>query len=689
MKKPLKPHLTQVPQPSDRSRKSKKPLHFRDEIRTAFISYAFIPVAALFVLITLCAGIIWSVGINRKAEGDCATICAVLEEAVENYMQKAAELSGLSGAGSVGANQPGAGSVLENAVQPGAVLQSSGAQTASLDINRMKTDKNLVSEAYSSLKEFVRKQSIAANFAVVDNDFAVLLQGDSSQTFRIPAYQKEIEWGPLQRMAQNPRNAVLEISHEYSASALDEIIIGSAVVGGAEIVVGGADANGAETATSAAETVGGIYPAINSGYLIFAMTGKNVQDALRSISSPYVITDSFRNVFVTTNRYYLDDMNRLSAAYRTDNGAISITGNDAVYRSDICGGSLSVYTIIDISQMKKAITTLVLLAVILLVFLSAAMFLSGEKIAADKTRTIDELVAAFHDVEDGILENRVDIRGNVEFQTIGEAYNKMLDDIKRLIAENEKETKAKYISELKQLEMQFNPHFLYNTLATVRYLVKLDPDGAVRTIVSLSELLRYSLNSENSYVELAEDLKYIENYLAILETRFGSKFSFDIIVSDDCMDAVIPKLIVQPVIENAVKYGFEGVPSMRISVRAEKAATNWARLPNAGGRFDGAEHSGASSGGGNCENLLLLTISDTGSGMDAETLKQVQSLLSTPENATNHIGLFNVQRRIKLLYGEKYGLTVESGQGEGTVVRIRLPYRTTSKGGRRDESNNR
>lgn len=615
------------PRDSQTSRKSKKPLHFRDEIRTAFISYAFIPVAALFVLITLCAGIIWSVSINRKAEGDCNTICAVLEEAVENYMEKAAELSGRS-------NTPG-------------TMGATGVEEAATgpDINRMKTDKNLVSEAYSTLKEFVRKQSIAANFAVVDNDFAVLLQGDSSQTFRIPSYQKEIEWGPLQRMAQNPGNAVLEISHEYSASALDEIIIGSAVVGG----------SGEQ----------------NSGYLIFAMTGKNVQDALRSISSPYVITDSFRNVFVTTNRYYLDDMNRLSSDYRTENGAISITGYDAVYRSDICGGSLSVYTIIDVSQMKKAVITLVLLAVILLVVLSVAMFVSGGKIAADKTRTIDELVVAFHDVEDGILENRVDIRGNVEFQTIGEAYNKMLDDIKRLIAENEKETKAKYISELKQLEMQFNPHFLYNTLATVRYLVKLDPDGAVRTVVSLSELLRYSLNSENSYVELAEDLKYIENYLAILETRFGSKFSFDIVVSDDCMDAVIPKLIVQPVIENAVKYGFEGVPSMRISVRAEKAASSGAQYSSAG------------------ESQLLLTISDTGSGMDEETLKQVQSLLSTPENATNHIGLFNVQRRIKLLYGEKYGLSVESGQGKGTVVRIRLPYRTASKGGRRDESNNR
>ncbi len=258
----------------------------------------------------------------------------------------------------------------------------------------------------------------------------------------------------------------------------------------------------------------------------------------------------------------------------------------------------------------------------------------------------------------------------------------MLDDIKRLIAENEKETKAKYISELKQLEMQFNPHFLYNTLATVRYLVKLDPDGAVRTIVSLAELLRYSLNSKNSYVELGEDLKYIENYLAILETRFGSKFSFEINVSDECKNAVIPKLIVQPVIENAVKYGFEGVASMHISVSAEELIEGDASAtPGADARFDGTERSGTASG----ENLLLLTISDTGSGIDAETLKQVQSLLSTPENATNHIGLFNVQRRIKLLYGEKYGLTVESETLRGTVVRIKLPYRVSFSSAQEDE----
>ncbi len=571
----------------------RKPVHFRDEIRTSFISYAFIPVAALIVLITLCAGIIWSVGITRKASGDNGLICSVVEEAVDNYILKVKEQSGI-------------------------------------DISRMKTDLSFVSETYSLLKEYSRKQLISANFVVIDEDYTVLLQGDSSQTFRIPSYQKEIEWGTLRRMAANPGTPVLEISHEYSSGALDEIVAGCSVVNDGRI----------------------------AGYLLFVITGKSVQDALKSISSPYVITNAYSDVFVTTNRYYLDDMNRLSSVYRTEAGGVHITGSDAVCRNDICGGSLSVHTIIDITQMKKAMTTLVLLAVVLLVVLSVAMFVSGGKIAADKTRTIDELVTAFHDVEDGNLENRVNIQGNIEFRTIGEAYNKMLDDIKRLIAENEKETKAKYISELKQLEMQFNPHFLYNTLATVRYLVKLDPDGAVKTVVSLAELLRYSLSSKSSYVELGVDLQYIENYLAILETRFGSKFSFGISVSDDCHGAVIPKLIVQPVIENAVKYGFEGVASMKISVSAQKD-----------------------------EDFLLLTIADTGSGMDEETLSTVKSLLSTPENATNHIGLFNVQRRIKLLYGDDYGLSVESERGRGTVVRIRLPYRCgedTVSGGRND-----
>ncbi|MBO4501463.1 MAG: hypothetical protein J5760_04400, partial [Clostridia bacterium] len=286
MKKPRNSREPDVTRAFMSSRAAKKPLHFRDEIRTAFISYAFIPVAALFILITLCAGIIWSVGINRKAQGDCLQICAVLEEAVQNYMQKAAELSG---AGAVPGENTGSTMADKADGTPSGVASDGTLGAVGLDIPRMKIDKTLVSEAYSALKEFSRKQSIAANFAMVDEDFSVLLQGDSSQTFRIPAYQKEIGWGPLQRMAQNPGKAVLEISHEYSASALDEIIIGSAVTSGAG--ASGASNTGGVVASAAGgevleSTESGAASTEQSGYLIFAITGNNVQDALRSISSP-------------------------------------------------------------------------------------------------------------------------------------------------------------------------------------------------------------------------------------------------------------------------------------------------------------------------------------------------------------------------------------------------------------------
>lgn len=579
-----------------------KAIHFREELRNSFLFYALIPGAAFILIISMFSGIIWYQSVNRKATSDNLEICGIIEESIENYRRQALTARALC--------------------EP-----------------LMVADRTRLSETYSSLKEFVRKQTLSANFAVVDAHFNVLLQGDSAQTFRIPEYQKEIAWGPLQRMIQSPDQSVLEISRNYSSSGLDEIVIGAAA--------GEND--------------------MSLGFVLFMITEKSVQEALKDISSPYVITNSFRDVFSATNLYYLDSMNRLSSTYTASPGKVQVSGSNAIFRSDICGGQLSVYTIIDISQMRKATRTLVVLTVILLVILTGGMVISANRIAADKTRTIDELVNAFRQVETGNLENHVDIQGNVEFQTIGEAYNKLLDDIKRLIAENEKETKAKYLSELKQLEMQFNPHFLYNTLATIRYLIKLDPDGAVRTIVSLSELLRYSISSENSYVELEKDLKYIENYLAILETRFGRKFSFSINIADETQKAIIPKLIVQPVIENAVKYGFEGVERMSISVSAEKVTASSAEK--------GRQIEVDGDGGEFQQDCLCLTITDTGCGMMPEVFGQVRSLLENPENATDHIGLFNVQRRIRLLYGAEWGMSIESEPGKGTVVRIRLPFR--------------
>lgn len=577
----------------------KKQLHFKNEIRNAFLLYALVPVSVIIVLITLICFILWSLSINRQIKNDCRTIMEALESPVTSYAEKAAE-------------------------------------PVSASFASFETGRKSISKVYSSLNEFVRKQNISANFIIVDEDCNILLQANSAGTFRIPDYQKNIGWGPLQRMARNSEKTVIEVSSDYSAGGLAEIVIGHA------------------QAQSSS----------HKGFLLFTISAQDVQNTLKDIRSSYVITDTFGNVFTTTGNYWLDDFGKLDASYRTTAEHITITGDTAVFRADIADGALSIYTLTDISQTRSALIILTVLAVLLTVLLSAGMVVSAGKIARDKTASIDELVAAFHNVEEGNLENRIHIQDNIEFQTIGDAYNKMLDDIKRLIAENEKETKAKYISELKQLEMQFNPHFLYNTLATVRYLIKLDPDGAIRTIVSLSELLRYSIKTESSTVDLESDLMYIQNYLTILKTRFGKKFNFELTIPDNCIHAQIPKLMLQPVIENAVKYGFENVAGMKITVTARKAF-----------------------------GMLLLTLSDTGCGMSEEMLSQVNALLASPENASDHIGLSNVQRRVQLMYGPEYGITVSSTAitdieenpdttaepEHGTTVVIKIPFQEAAK----------
>lgn len=563
----------------------KTKLHFKNEIRNAFILYALVPVSAVIVLITVICFCIWSVGINRQIKSDSFLIQEALESSVYNYAEKAAE-------------------------------------PVSASFASFETGRRSISKIYSSLNEFVRKQNVSANFILVNQDYSILLQADAAQTFRIPDYQKSIAWGPLQRMDRDTEKTVIEVSNEYSASSLAEIVIGHVQ---------------AESSS-------------HKGYLLFTISGKTVQEALKDIRSTYVITDRFGSVFTTTNNYYLSDFGKIDDMYRTNPGKVMVTEDTAVFRTDIADGALSIYTLQDISQTRTALILLIILAVLLVLLLTIGMVVSAGKIAREKTKSIDELVSAFHDVEEGNLENRVNIQDNIEFQTIGDAYNKMLDDIKHLIAENEKETKAKYISELKQLEMQFNPHFLYNTLATVRYLIKLDPDGAVRTIVSLSELLRYSIKTESSVVTLESDLKYIENYLNILKTRFGEKFDFSLDIPENCLNAQIPKLMLQPVIENAVKYGFEGVSHMEITVSARKAY-----------------------------GLLLLTLADTGCGMTEAMLAEVNELLASPENAAEHIGLSNVQRRIQLMYGPEFGISVTSVAGtdnpHGTTVTMKIPFK--------------
>ncbi|MBP3710170.1 MAG: sensor histidine kinase [Treponema sp.] len=475
-------------------------------------------------------------------------------------------------------------------------------------------DAAALSKAYGALKTFVHAQNTAADFTLLSPSYEIILQGSSDAGFIVPTWQNDFTWGALGRMQKKRGQAVVEIASEYNARQQPEIITGRAVVQNDVLV----------------------------GYLVFSIGEKNFQMQLHG-SLPYAITDSKGVLFACSNASFGNQMNRLQKSYR-QNRQFFFTGDYAVFYTDTADALFSVYTFSNVAQMKTIFLLIIITTLSLLGFVISGLLVSAKKIAEEESRTITQIVEVCGEVERGNLGKRLSVDGNIEFQKIAAAYNNMLDTVQRLVDEKSRETHERYVAEIKQLEMQFNPHFLYNTLENIKFLIKLNPDMAQNTILRLSELLRYSINNDISVVPIGEDIRYIENYLSILKLRFNEKFSYVIDVPPEVYDCAIPKLIMQPLIDNAVKHGFADTESMTLKIAAHVASQK-----------------------------LVIIIQDDGAGIADKTLLEMHSLLDAQSNRTNHIGLYNVQRRIQLMYGEQYGMQLDSVFGEGTVVRITLP----------------
>lgn len=207
--------------------------------------------------------------------------------------------------------------------------------------------------------------------------------------------------------------------------------------------------------------------------------------------------------------------------------------------------------------------------------------------------------------------------------------------------------------ELRALQSQVNPHFLFNTLATIAAQSTLE--SAPRTTqltLALSRLLRYNLRRIRDTVTLREELASVRDYLLIQEARFEGRLRVEIAVPADVLDTRVPVLSVQPLVENAILHGLEA------------ADDGWLRLAARRSRGD-----------------VEIEVSDNGQGMDLERLKQVleQKDLGTGAGHTTGLGLYSVNKRVQYFFGPEYGLSLDSRPGRGTRAVIRLPF-TASRG---------
>lgn len=288
-----------------------------------------------------------------------------------------------------------------------------------------------------------------------------------------------------------------------------------------------------------------------------------------------------------------------------------------------------------------------LFVVFILAFFLFILAIINAYISSKITNPIQELEKSVNALEAGDLDTKVYTGGSYEIRHLGRSIGHMAGQIKVLMDDIVAEHESKRKSEFDTLQSQINPHFLYNTLDIIVWMIENEQKAeAVKVVTALARFFRISLSKGKSIILVKDELEHVRNYLMIQQMRFKNKFTYTIEAEPDTLELASLKLMLQPLVENAIYHGMEFMDGDgEIEVRVSREGED-----------------------------LWFVIRDNGLGM---TREQVLSLLSEHPHVTSRrgsgIGVKNVNERIRLYFGEEYGLLIESEPDEGTVIRIHLP----------------
>ncbi len=292
----------------------------------------------------------------------------------------------------------------------------------------------------------------------------------------------------------------------------------------------------------------------------------------------------------------------------------------------------------DFSRIRAMAVVIIILAIFVMIF-------ANQFVAVRVVQPLKSLEDSLKGI--GIYkEPQIYIGGSPEIQHLGETIRSMVEQLRKLTDDIVKEQEEKRKSELDALQSQINPHFLYNTLDSIMWMVEAEKyEDAISMVQALSRLFRISLSKGKNIITIGEELQHAQNYVDIQKYRYKNKFVSYFDIEEGIEKYKTIKLIIQPLIENAIYYGMEYMDG------------------------DGEIHVRAYTKGED----LYIEVEDNGLGMQKE---QVESLLTDDTRIRSKgsgIGIRNVHQRIQLYFGKKYGLEIKSEPDEGTIVRIHLP----------------
>lgn len=416
-----------------------------------------------------------------------------------------------------------------------------------------------------------------------------------------------------------------------------------------------------------------IYDTINLnklGVLIINIQEKYLRnlynEAKLSPNSFFIIKNKAGEIISTNSKLNDDEINEVISNAKTESKSIkdiktSVTGNGKFFivgqTSEFTGWEvLGVIPADELLGGIKQIGSWILLTGIVCAVIATLLLLFFSSYILQPIRGLMKLMKK---VEQEDFSVKAEPMSKDELGELTVVFNKMIEKIRYLIEEVYKQQIIKTEAEFKFLQAQINPHFLYNTLDSINWIAKINGvEDISRMVVALGQLMRISIAKGKGIITLEKELDYINNYLIIQSMRYRDKFKVDINIDDNVKKCVVPKLMLQPIVENALVHGIEKkLGKGNIIVKAQARA-----------------------------NALYINVIDDGMGMDnvqIEEVLQIEGIDNVENEDGEHtrVGISNVNRRIKMMYGNGYGVSIESEVGKGTDVQICIPI-TFEDGGK-------
>ncbi|MGM1045562.1 MAG: sensor histidine kinase [Bacillota bacterium] len=354
----------------------------------------------------------------------------------------------------------------------------------------------------------------------------------------------------------------------------------------------------------------------------------------------FIVDENGKVVFSSDPALIGKDHSRIMAKIEPDNKNYYVVRHE----SDVSGWQF--YSIVHRDKLLAEINQIRNFSTLLLLLLIVLGFVTAYLVSGSISNPIRRLNRLMRKVEKGDFDVAAQQESLDEVGHLSRSFNRMTTEIKELIEQIKLEEKKKRNAELNALQNQINPHFIYNTLSVIKWMAQAQmADNITETVDDMIKVLSFSTRNTQEFVSIEEEMAFIRSYLELLQLRYYNVFDFEIDVAQDVLQCRTLKFMVQPFVENAVFHGFAGDSrQFNLSIRVQRAG-----------------------------NDIQFTISDNGMGITEERLNELLKQEMSNAQTMNSIGVGNVSRRLKLHFGERYGVTIESQEGEGTIVLILIP----------------